>query len=139
MIPKRAFWFVAGVGAGVAAVLRTQKEIVNPSDRDDPGKLLHAAGTSSTVTNTSNHLRRLSTVSGVKKSTSMALLTSVWSTDVRNAPSTFILFVFHNGHIPSFIITSVDRCCAINIIGSINTNQLSVSNACTFTIMIPFI
>lgn len=44
MIPKRAFWFVAGVGAGVAAVLRTQKEIVNPSDRDDPAKLLHAAG-----------------------------------------------------------------------------------------------
>jgi hypothetical protein len=43
MIPKRAFWFVAGVGAGVAAVIRTQREIPNPSDRDDPVKLLHAA------------------------------------------------------------------------------------------------
>jgi hypothetical protein len=43
MIPKRAFWFVAGVGAGVAAVIRTQREIPNPSDRDDPAKLLQAA------------------------------------------------------------------------------------------------
>lgn len=43
MIPKRVFWFAAGVASGAAALLRTQREIPNPSDRDDPQALLKAA------------------------------------------------------------------------------------------------